>query len=96
MTTVYQRRAAPPTAPAPRRSPADAVLAVLWGGAAAVVALWWNGTAAVVGAAGWLTGAGRIAGLLCGYACAVLVALMARAPLLERRIGSDRVARWHA
>ena len=41
-------------------------------------------------------GAGRIAGLLCGYACAVLVGLMARVPLLERRIGSDRVARWHA
>jgi ferredoxin-NADP reductase/DMSO/TMAO reductase YedYZ heme-binding membrane subunit len=50
----------------------------------------------VVGLAGWLTDAGRIAGLLCGYSCAVLVALMARVPLLERRIGSDRVARWHA
>ena len=44
----------------------------------------------------WLTGAGRIAGLLAGYACAVLVALMARVPVLERRVGSDRVARWHA
>ncbi|MFH8801283.1 ferric reductase-like transmembrane domain-containing protein [Streptomyces sp. NPDC017936] len=52
--------------------------------------------ASSVGAAGWLTGAGRIAGLLSGYACAVLVGLMARVPLLERRIGSDRVARWHA
>jgi predicted ferric reductase len=61
-----------------------------------VVALWWAETGSVVGAAGWLTGAGRIAGLLCGYACAVLVGLMARVPLLERRIGSDRVARWHA
>lgn len=50
----------------------------------------------MVGLAGWLTDAGRIAGLLCGYSCAVLVALMARVPLLERRIGSDRVARWHA
>ncbi|MFF8596188.1 ferric reductase-like transmembrane domain-containing protein [Streptomyces sp. NPDC015220] len=96
MTTVYERRAAPPVAPAPRRSPAGAVLALLWAGAAAVVGLWWQGTATVVGTAGWLTGAGRIAGLLCGYACAVLVALMARVPLLERRIGSDRVARWHA
>ncbi|MEV7127141.1 ferric reductase-like transmembrane domain-containing protein [Streptomyces sp. NPDC093260] len=96
MTTVYQRRAAPPVAPGPRRSPAAAVLAVLWGGAAAAVALWWEDTATVVGAAGWLTGAGRITGLLCGYACAVLVALTARPPLLERRIGSDRVIRWHA
>ncbi|MFE7208612.1 ferric reductase-like transmembrane domain-containing protein [Streptomyces sp. NPDC057611] len=96
MTTVYERRAAPPVPLAPRRSPAGAMLALLWAGAAAVVLLWWYDTASVVGAAGWLTGAGRIAGLLCGYACAVLVGLMARVPLLERRIGSDRVARWHA
>lgn len=96
MTTVSERRAAPPVAPVPPRSPAGPVLAVLWAGAAAVLALWWSGTGSVVGAAGWLTGAGRIAGLLCGYACAVVVALVARVPLLERRIGSDRVARWHA
>ncbi|MEU6006470.1 ferredoxin reductase family protein [Streptomyces sp. NPDC047453] len=96
MTTVYERRAAPPVPLAPRRSPAGAMLALLWAGAAAVVLLWWYDTASVVGAAGWLTGAGRIAGLLCGYACAVLVGLMARVPLLERRIGSDRVTRWHA
>jgi predicted ferric reductase len=99
MTTVYEMRTAPPlphAARRPRRSPAGPVLALLWAGAAAVVALWWADTASVVGTAGWLTGAGRIAGLLCGYACAVLVGLMARVPLLERRIGSDRVARWHA
>ncbi|MGW2644535.1 ferredoxin reductase family protein [Streptomyces sp. NPDC001393] len=94
MTTVDVRRAAPPLTA--RRSPAGPVLAALWAGAAAVVALWWADTGSVVGTAGWLTGAGRIAGLLCGYACAVLVGLMARVPLLERRIGSDRVARWHA
>ncbi|MEV1063601.1 ferric reductase-like transmembrane domain-containing protein [Streptomyces sp. NPDC050263] len=96
MTTAYAQRRVSPATPAPRRSPAGPVLAVLWGGAAAVVALWWHDTGSVVGAAGWLTGAGRIAGLLCGYACAVLVGLMARVPLLERRIGADRVTRWHA
>ncbi|MGW2636797.1 ferredoxin reductase family protein [Streptomyces sp. NPDC001348] len=96
MTTVYERRTAPPVAPAPRRSPAGPLLALLWAGAAAVLVLWWADTGSVVGAEGWLTGAGRIAGLLCGYSCAVLVGLMARVPLLERRIGSDRVARWHA
>lgn len=96
MTTVYERRAAPAVAPPARRSPAGAVLALLWAGAAAVIALWWADTGSVVGTAGWLTGAGRIAGLLCGYACAVLVGLMARVPVLERRVGSDRVARWHA
>ncbi|MGW4654552.1 ferredoxin reductase family protein [Streptomyces sp. NPDC004279] len=95
MTTVYQQRT-PLVPPVVRRSPAGPVLAFLWTGAAAVVALWWQDTGPVVGTAGWLLGAGRIAGLLCGYSCAVLVALMARVPLLERRIGSDRVTRWHA
>ncbi|MGW3496729.1 ferredoxin reductase family protein [Streptomyces sp. NPDC001020] len=95
MAMVYQQQA-PPVPPLVRRSPAGPLLALLWAGAAAVMALWWQDTRSVVGAAGWLTGAGRIAGLLCGYACAVLLGLMARVPLLERRIGSDRVARWHA
>ncbi|MFF1298401.1 MULTISPECIES: ferric reductase-like transmembrane domain-containing protein [unclassified Streptomyces] len=96
MTTAYAQRRVAPAPPAPRRSAAGPVLTVLWGGAAAVIALWWHDTGSVVGTAGWLTGAGRIAGLLSGYACAILVGLMARIPLLERRIGSDRVARWHA
>ncbi|MET8096099.1 ferredoxin reductase family protein [Streptomyces sp. NPDC005236] len=98
MTTVDER-ADPRTTRGrgrPRPSPAGPLLALLWAGAAGVLALWWTDTRSVVGLAGWLTDAGRIAGLLCGYSCAVLVALMARVPLLERRVGSDRVARWHA
>jgi ferredoxin-NADP reductase/DMSO/TMAO reductase YedYZ heme-binding membrane subunit len=35
-------------------------------------------------------------GLLSGYGVVVLVALMARLPPLERRIGTDRLALWHA
>ncbi|MEU6604731.1 ferredoxin reductase family protein [Streptomyces shenzhenensis] len=96
MAAVHERRTARAAPPASRRSPALPLLALLWAGAAAVIALWWTGTGSVIGAAGWLTGAGRIAGLLCGYACAVLVGLMARVPVLEVRVGSDRVARWHA
>lgn len=53
-------------------------------------------TPSVVSQADRLTDGCRIAGLLSGYACAVLVALMARVPALERGVGSDRVARWHA
>ncbi|CAM5702698.1 hypothetical protein SAFG77S_00182 [Streptomyces afghaniensis] len=69
---------------------------VIWTGAAGVLALWWSDTTSVIGPAGWLTGAGRITGLLAGYACAVLLALMARIPLLDHTVGTDRLARWHA
>ncbi|MEU5714666.1 ferric reductase-like transmembrane domain-containing protein [Streptomyces sp. NPDC020403] len=81
----------------PRRNLVPLVAQLLiWGGAAGVLALWWSDTASVVGPAGWLTGAGRITGLLAGYACAVLLALMARVPLLDHTVGTDRLARWHA
>ncbi|MFG2302587.1 ferric reductase-like transmembrane domain-containing protein [Actinacidiphila glaucinigra] len=81
----------------PRRStvPVLAPLAI-WAGAAGVLALWWTDTTSVVGPAGWLTGAGRITGLLAGYACAVLLVLMARVPLVDHGVGTDRLARWHA
>lgn len=69
---------------------------VIWAGAAGVLGLWWSDTTSVIGPAGWLTGAGRITGLLAGYACAVLLALMARIPLLDHNVGTDRLARWHA
>jgi predicted ferric reductase len=72
------------------------VLAVIWSGALAVVALWWQDTPAVHGPGDWLTNAGRILGLLAGYGVVVLVALMARLPPLERGVGADRLARWHA
>ncbi|MDJ0459713.1 ferredoxin reductase family protein [Arthrobacter sp. NQ7] len=35
-------------------------------------------------------------GLLAGYGVTVMVALMSRAPALERGVGADRLARWHA
>ncbi|MDH6578280.1 ferric reductase-like transmembrane domain-containing protein [Kitasatospora sp. MAP5-34] len=87
-------------APAPRRLPADAVswavLALIGVGALGLLAVWWQNTTEVTTAADWLTGAGRITGLLAGYAAPVLLLLMARIPLLEREVGADRLARWHA
>ncbi len=65
-------------------------------GVAGVLGLWWADTPSVVGAAGWLTGAGRITGLLAGFGCAALLALMARIPLVDRYVATDRLARWHA
>ncbi len=87
-------RSAPP--PVGRGLPPAVVLILIHAGAAAVLVLWWRNTPAVVGLDGWLTGAGRLTGLLAGYACAVLLALMARIPALDRGVGSDRLARWHA
>jgi predicted ferric reductase len=95
-----------PTKPAPRLaalSPASparanptAVLWSIWLGAAACVALWWFNTPSIHGFGDWLTNAGRITGLLCGYSVVLLVLLMARLPPLERGVGSDRLARWHS
>lgn len=72
------------------------VQAVVAAGAAGVLGLWWLDNAAVVGPAGWVIGAGRITGLLAGYGCAVLLALMARIPFVDRYVATDRLTRWHA
>jgi predicted ferric reductase len=65
-------------------------------GAAAVLLLWWHDTSYVNGLGDWLTGGGRITGLLAGYAVVVVLVLMARVPAMERGLGADRLARWHA
>ena len=65
-------------------------------GASATVLLWWHGTPSINGFGDWLTNAGRVTGLLAGYGVVVLVALMARLPPVERGVGADRLARWHA
>ncbi|MEO7260558.1 MAG: ferredoxin reductase family protein [Jatrophihabitantaceae bacterium] len=69
---------------------------VLAAGALATLWLWWHNTASISGLGDWLTNAGRITGLLAGYGVVILVALMARIPPLERGIGADKLARWHA
>jgi predicted ferric reductase len=87
-------------APRPTLSPDRVVsLVVLTGiglGALAVLGLWWQDTQFIYGLGDWLTNAGRLTGLLAGYAVVVLLGLMARVPLLEHRVGTDRLARWHA
>ncbi|GAB1334620.1 ferredoxin reductase family protein [Streptomyces sp. E-15] len=80
----------------PRRSPAVPLLLAAGAGAAAVLWLWWHHTPAVADGTGRVLGAGRITGLLAGYLMALVVLQTARVPTLERRVGSDRVARRHA
>src|SRR5271166_4152671 len=80
----------------PGRVRARGLLAVIIAGGVMVIALWWHGSPGVHGLGGWLTGAGEILGLLAGYGVVILVALMARLPPLERGLGTDQLARWHA
>ncbi|MDH6131478.1 putative ferric reductase [Kitasatospora sp. MAA4] len=74
-----------------------ALLLVIWSGVPAVLAVWWQNTipGSLRGPGDWLTASGRISGLLAAYLLLVLVALMARVPWLENRVGSDVVARHH-
>ena len=72
------------------------VLALIWLGAAFSIWLWWRNTPSVSSLGEILTNAGRITGLLAGYAAAILLLLMARIPALEHGVGADRLARWHA
>ena len=90
------RVAAPGPRTAPARAHPNTVLGVIGAGAVAVLWVWWSNTPSLSGLGDWLTNAGRITGLLAGYGVVVLVALMARLPPLERGIGADRLARWHA
>jgi predicted ferric reductase len=82
--------------PAPVRAHPQVVLGLIGTGALVLLVLWWQNTPALSGFGDWLTNAGRITGLLAGYGVIILVALMARIPPLERGIGADRLARWHA
>ncbi|MEV0426770.1 ferredoxin reductase family protein [Micromonospora sp. NPDC050495] len=91
---VAARRALPPV---------PAWWADLAGGAAVlsllVVTALWTADRGVpellAGPAPGLTSAGRLAGLVSADLMLVQVVLMARVPLIERRFGQDRLARWH-
>ncbi len=72
------------------------VLSLIGLGTVAVLGLWWRSTPMIGSTGDLLTSAGDALGLLSGYGFVVLVALMARLPPLERGIGADRLARWHA
>lgn len=74
-----------------------ALLLTVCAGVLPVLFLWWQNTipGSLDSAAACLTAAGRIAGLLAAYLLLVLVALMARVPWLENRVGSDVTARHH-
>jgi predicted ferric reductase len=95
-------RAMPPKAtggvlPGPGRGWARALLATIVAGALPVLAVWWQDTVpgSLRAAGDYLAAAGRLSGLLGAYLLLVLVALMARIPWLDNRVGSDVTARYH-
>lgn len=71
-------------------------LAVIALGLAGVIFLWWKSTLFLHTQGALLTDIGEVLGLLAGYGVVILVALMSRLPPLEKGIGTDRLARWHA
>ena len=90
-------------APARLRRPAtpgwwrDLAALLAWGSVLVVVALWVSrgGLQGLVGWDGWLTGVGRISGLVASDLILLQVFLMARVPFVERSYGQDELARRH-
>jgi predicted ferric reductase len=72
------------------------VLALIALGLAGTMYLWWRDSEFLQGPGALLIDIGEVLGMLAGYGVVILVALMARLPPLEKAIGSDRLARWHA
>jgi predicted ferric reductase len=62
-----------------------------------VVTLWWRagGVREFDDAASTLTGLGRLSGLVGAYLVLVQVLLLSRIPVLDRRIGFERLTVWH-
>ena len=98
MSIDAQARRAParPVGPPPATVSPNAVLTVIALGGLAVIGLWWQDTRFVYGLGSEITNAGRITGLLAGWTVLVVLGLMARVPAVERGVGADRLARWHA
>lgn len=68
-----------------------------WASMLVVVALWvaGGGVQGLVGWGGWLTGLGRLSGLVASDLILLQVLLMARVPFVERSYGQDELARRH-
>lgn len=94
---VRLHQPAPPEAALSQGSREGLVAAVVAAGAGLVLLMWWHDTlpGTLRGWGPWLTGAGRVTGLVGTYLIVVGVALMGRIPWLDRLIGMDRLAVWH-
>jgi ferredoxin-NADP reductase/DMSO/TMAO reductase YedYZ heme-binding membrane subunit len=97
--TTGSMRAVKPIAPGTGRARIVlpvVVLALIALAGVGVLYLWQRNTSFSSAPGSILVDIGEVLGLLAGYGVVILVALMARLPPLERGIGTDRLARWHA
>ena len=90
-------RGTAPRRPVVRRWWRDAAGLLAWASLLVVVALWvsHSGLQGLSGADGWLTGTGRLAGLLASDLMLLQILMMARIPAVERSYGQDELARRH-
>jgi predicted ferric reductase len=87
--------AVPTTTARPALVDGGSALTALWLGA--LVAGTWPVVLAAAGPGVPLLGVlAHVCGMLAGYGVLVLLVLMSRAPALERGVGADVLARWHA
>ncbi|MDX6227678.1 MAG: hypothetical protein QOI76_1068 [Frankiales bacterium] len=103
MTTTIAGSRTSPSTPPPVSPPGERrgahpriVLGGIAVGGAATIGLWLANSPPESSFGDRLTGAGRLTGLAAGYTVVVLLALMARIPVLDRGIGADRLTRWHS
>ncbi len=92
MRDTVDREARPETSGA-----ATDVLVIVIANALVAIGLWvrHGGLHTSAGPGGVMTGVGQLSGLLGAYAVLLQLLLMARVPVLERRLGFDGLARWH-
>jgi predicted ferric reductase len=83
--------------PSPAFGGAGDVAVVIVANVVIAIGLWLRhgGLDTSTGPGGVLTGLGQLSGLLCADAVLLQLLLMARVPVLERRLGFDGLARWH-
>ena len=75
----------------------DPATVVAAGGIGALAVATWPVVVAALGPGAPLTALiAHIGGMLAGYGVLLLLLLMARTPALERGVGADVLARWHA
>jgi predicted ferric reductase len=94
---LYQHAVSNPSGPVRDRpaTPDNVLIAIMLG---AIAVVWWPTVLALRNPPPlqFTPLIAHVCGMLAGYGVLVLIALMSRAPRLERGVGADVLARWHS